>query len=130
MIFVEYYSLTDTQQVATLVCSEYIQPTRPLMPEPKAFVIVQILINDRDSYHQYETAGHLEIFDRFSGNVVGVDENVEIIEGSWPFTRTVVIEFPSKKLARAWYESDEDQAVTRLRHGSATSNLVIVSGLA
>ena len=26
------------------------------MPEPKAFVIVQILINDRDSYHQYETA--------------------------------------------------------------------------
>jgi uncharacterized protein (DUF1330 family) len=99
------------------------------MSEPKVFVIVQILINDRDRYHQYETAGHLEIFDRFSGKVVGVDENVEIIEGSWPFTRTVVIEFPSKELARAWYESDEYQAVAGLRHGSATSNLVIVSGL-
>jgi uncharacterized protein (DUF1330 family) len=99
------------------------------MPEPKAFVIVQILINDRDGYHQYETAGHLEIFDRFSGKVVGLDENVEIIEGSWPFTRTVVIEFPSKELARAWYESDEYQAVAGLRHGSTTSNLVIVAGL-
>jgi uncharacterized protein (DUF1330 family) len=99
------------------------------MPEPKAFVIVQILINDRDSYHQYETAGHLEIFDRFSGKLVGVDENVEIVEGSWPFTRTVVIEFPSKELARAWYESDEYQAVVGLRHGSTTSNLVILSGL-
>jgi uncharacterized protein (DUF1330 family) len=39
-----------------------------------------------------------------------------------------MIEFPSKKLARAWYESDEYQAVVGLRHNSATSNLVIVSG--
>jgi uncharacterized protein (DUF1330 family) len=99
------------------------------MPEATAFVIVQLVINDRDSYRQYELAGHLEIFDRFSGKLVGVDENVEIVEGSWPFTRTVLIEFPSKELARAWYESDEYQAVVGLRHGSATSNLVIVSGL-
>jgi uncharacterized protein (DUF1330 family) len=99
------------------------------MPEAKAFVIVQILINDRNSYHQYETAGHLEIFERFSGKLVGVDENVKILEGSWPFTRTVLIEFPSKELARAWYESDDYQAVVGLRHGPATSNLVMVSGL-
>jgi uncharacterized protein (DUF1330 family) len=53
---------------------------------------------------------------------------VEVVEGSWPFTRTVILEFPSKKLAQAWYDSDEYQAVVGLRHGSATSNLVIVSG--
>ena len=98
------------------------------MSEAKTFVIVQIEIEDRDRYHQYETAGHLEIFDKFSGKLVGVDENVEIVEGSWPFTRTVLIEFPSKELARAWYESGEYQAVVGLRHSSATSNLVIVSG--
>jgi len=51
-----------------------------------------------------------------------------VVEGDWPFTRTVVIEFPSKTLARAWYHSDEYQAVVGLRHNSATSNLVIVSG--
>jgi uncharacterized protein (DUF1330 family) len=98
------------------------------MPEVKAFVIVQIAINDRDSYHSYETAGHQEIFDKFGAKVVGVDEQVEAVEGSWPFTRTVIIEFPSKELARAWYDSDEYQAVVGLRHGSTTSNLVIVSG--
>jgi uncharacterized protein (DUF1330 family) len=98
------------------------------MPEAKTFVIVQIQINDRDAYHRYETAGHQEIFDKFSGKVVGLDENVEVVEGSWPFTRTVLIEFPSKELARAWYESDEYQAVAGIRHGSTTSNLVIVSG--
>jgi uncharacterized protein (DUF1330 family) len=98
------------------------------MPDLKAFVIVQIVVNDWDGYRQYGSAGHQEIFDRFSGKVIGIDENVEIIEGSWPFTRTILIEFPSKELARAWYESDEYQAVVGLRHGSATSNLVIVSG--
>ena len=99
------------------------------MTETKTFVIVQLVINDRDSYHQYETGGHREIFDKFSAKVVGIDEKVEIVEGSWPFTRTVLIEFPSKELARAWYESDEYQALVGLRHRSATSNLVIVSGL-
>src|SRR5271163_1634974 len=98
------------------------------MSDVNAFAIVQIAINDRHGYHQYEIAGHQEIFDHFSGRVVGLDEDVEIVEGSWPWTRTVVIEFPTKKLARAWYESDEYQAVIGLRHGSTTSNLVIVSG--
>jgi len=99
------------------------------MVEAKTFVIVQMVINDREIYHQYEIGGHQEIFDKFSAKVVGIDEKVEIVEGSWPFTRTVLIEFPSKELARAWYESDEYQAMAGLRHSSATSNLVIVSGL-
>ncbi|HTQ19518.1 DUF1330 domain-containing protein [Mycobacterium sp.] len=98
------------------------------MPDAKTFVVVQIAINDRDGYHQYEIAGHPKIFDKFSAKLVGLDENVEVVEGSWPCTRTVIIEFPSNELARAWYESDEYQAVVGLRHASTTSNLVIVSG--
>jgi len=98
------------------------------MPEEKAYVVVQIVVNDQDGYYQYGTAGHQEIFDKFSAKLVGVDDEVEVVEGDWPFTRTVVIEFPSKTLARAWYHSDEYQAVVGLRHNSATSNLVIVSG--
>jgi uncharacterized protein (DUF1330 family) len=98
------------------------------MSEVKAFVIVQIAINDRDGYHQYEIAGHQEIFDKFGARVVGLDEDTEAVEGTWPFTRTVVIEFPNRELARAWYDSAEYQAVVGLRHDSATSNLVIVSG--
>ena len=98
------------------------------MPEEKAFVVVQIVVKDQDGYYRYGTAGHQEIFDKFSAKVVGVDDDVEVVEGDWPFTRTVIIEFPSKKLARSWYESDDYQAVVGLRHNSATSNLVIVSG--
>jgi uncharacterized protein (DUF1330 family) len=98
--------------------------------EAKAFVLVQIDVHDWDGYRQYGSAAHLEIFDKFGGRLVGADDAVEVVEGSWPFTRTVVIEFPTKVLARAWYESDEYQAVVGLRHASATSNLVIVDGFA
>ena len=100
------------------------------MTDAKAFVVVQIAIQDRDAYHQYEAAGHQEIFDRYGGRLVGLDEDVDVVEGAWPYTRTVVIEFPNKGLARAWYESGEYQAVVGLRHGSTTSNLVILSGYA
>jgi uncharacterized protein (DUF1330 family) len=89
---------------------------------------VQISINDRSGYEQYGLAGHQEIFDKFSAKLVGLDEDVEVVEGGWPFTRTVILEFPSKELAQAWYHSNEYQAVVGPRHGSATSNLVIVSG--
>jgi uncharacterized protein (DUF1330 family) len=98
------------------------------MPDEKVFVVVQIAIDDRDKYHQYETAGHQEIFDKFGGKVVGIDEDVDVVEGSWPFTRTVLIEFPNKQQAWSWYKSDEYQALVGLRHDSATSNLVIVAG--
>jgi uncharacterized protein (DUF1330 family) len=98
------------------------------VPEVKAFVVVQIVINDPDGYRQYGLANHLEIFDQFNGELIAADDDVEVVEGSWPYTRTVLIEFPSKELARGWYESDDYQAVVGLRHGSAASNLVMVSG--
>jgi uncharacterized protein (DUF1330 family) len=41
---------------------------------------------------------------------------------------SLLIEFPSKRQARSWYESDEYQAVVGLRHASTTSKLVIAAG--
>jgi uncharacterized protein (DUF1330 family) len=120
-------ALTSTQPNAYVVSIDT-QPRRPLLPEVKAFVIVHIAIHDWDGYRRYGLANHLEIFNKFSGKLVGADDDARVIEGSWPLTRAVVIESPSTELARAWYESDEYQAVVGLRHGSATSNLVFVSG--
>jgi uncharacterized protein (DUF1330 family) len=99
------------------------------MSEAKAFALAQVTINDENGYQQYATAGHLEIFGKFSGKIVAVDEDAEVIEGSWPFNRIVLVEFPSKELARAWYDSDEYQAIVGLRHSNATSTVAIFGGL-
>lgn len=97
------------------------------VPEPKTFFIGQVEVNDPEGYKLYENAPHLEIWEKFSGKLVVIDDDAEIKEGSWP-SRTVVIEFPNKELARAWYDSDEYQAIIGFRHNSATSNITLVSG--
>lgn len=94
-----------------------------------AFAIFQVTVTDRDLYREYETAGHPEILDGFSGRIVAIDEDIDVVEGAWNFTRTVIVEFPSKEQARAWYNSDSYQAVVGLRHRASEGNLVIVGGL-
>jgi uncharacterized protein (DUF1330 family) len=98
------------------------------LPQPKTFFIAQVLVHDPEVYEVYANGPHLEIWEKFSGQLVVIDEDAEIKEGSWPYTRTVIIEFPTKELARACYDSDEYQAIVGFRHKSATSNAVIVSG--
>jgi uncharacterized protein (DUF1330 family) len=55
-----------------------------------------------------------------------IDENPEIIEGSWPGARTVVLEFPSREALKAWYESPEYQAAAKVRSQAATTAMVAV----
>ena len=92
-----------------------------------AFIVAQITIQDRNEYSQYE-AGFIEIFSKFNGRVLSVDEDPEILEGHWPYTRTVLIEFPSNDDAMAWYRSDEYQRLAEHRFASSEANIVVVKG--
>ena len=53
------------------------------MPEAKAFVIVQIVINNPDGYRQYGLADHLEIFDKFGAKVVGCSDPQVQLSETW-----------------------------------------------
>jgi uncharacterized protein (DUF1330 family) len=99
------------------------------MSDAKAYAIAQVTINDLDGYQEYATAPHLEIFGKFGGTIAAVDQGAEVIEGSWPFNLIVLVEFPSKEQARAWYDSDEYQAIVGLRHSNATSTVAIFGGM-
>ena len=53
-----------------------------------------------------------------------------VLEGSWPHQRTVVIEFPSRKDAEAWYRSPAYQKILPLRLKAAKANFIIIDGAA
>jgi uncharacterized protein (DUF1330 family) len=57
-----------------------------------------------------------------------VDRQPEVLEGEWPATQTVVLEFESVDAARAWYTSDAYQAAAALRQAAADTNAVILCG--
>ena len=50
------------------------------------YLVAQITIHDRERYAQYE-AGLMDIFMRFGGRLLCVDEQPEVLEGEWPCTR-------------------------------------------
>jgi uncharacterized protein (DUF1330 family) len=53
---------------------------------------------------------------------------VDVIEGAWPGA-VVLMEFPSREAATAWYNSPEYQAILPFRTGNAISDLILVDQL-
>ena len=53
----------------------------------------------------------------------------ELLEGDWPSKRLVVIEFPDMDAARAWWSSEEYEAIKPLRRGGSTTNIMLVDGV-
>ncbi len=92
------------------------------------YVLAQIAIHDRAEYDKY-SAGFMEVFARHDGELLVVSEDPVVVEGEWPYTRTVVIRFPSEDAARRWYESPEYQRIAQHRFRGSKGNAVIVRGL-
>ena len=93
-----------------------------------AYVILQETIHDPDTFGIY--AGQApETFEPYGGKLVVRRGNPEWLEGEWRHAIVVVIEFPDRAAAKAWYDSDAYSAIRPLRQESATSNIAIVDGV-
>ncbi|MEH6557549.1 MAG: DUF1330 domain-containing protein [Oceanicoccus sp.] len=93
-----------------------------------AYIVAQIQINDREGYSKYEE-GFMAIFTQFKGKMLAVDESPKLLEGSWGYTRTVLVEFPSNEDANAWYYSEQYQMLAQHRFASSSANIVSIQGL-
>ena len=95
-------------------------------PAPKAvYGVAQIQIEDRETYRKYEQ-GFAAIFSRYGGEMIGMSESPLVIEGEWPWTRTVMLRFPSLAEFEAWYYSTEYQELSKLRKASSKANLIMI----
>lgn len=65
-----------------------------------ADIIGLIEIYDRGEYNKYQ-AGSREIFSKYGGEILVVEETPTLLEGEWPHTRTVVLRFSDEGEASA-----------------------------
>ena len=79
------------------------------------YFVAQIDVRDREEYQKC-LAGFDAIFSQYKGIVVAVDEDPVVLEGEWPYTRSVIIRFPNEDEARRWYESPEYGELKKHRH--------------
>jgi uncharacterized protein (DUF1330 family) len=92
-----------------------------------AYFIVLITIRDRAEFTKY-TQGFRTVFSQYKGEVLVVDEEPLILEGEWPYTRTVVIRFPDAAEAKRWYQSKEYQELAQHRFRAGESKLILAKG--
>jgi len=92
------------------------------------YIIARFKIHDRSEYDKY-SAGFSEVFKKFDGKMLSVDEDPTVLMGDWDDTRSVIIEFPSKKSAIAWMTSDDYRAIAKHRDAGSTANSILVQGL-
>jgi len=92
------------------------------------YCVALINITDRDRYDTYRKGFH-EVFSRYSGKLVSVEEEPDVREGTWPYTRTVLMEFPDSASFDAWYNSPDYQTLARHRHAAATTLLSVIRAL-
>jgi uncharacterized protein (DUF1330 family) len=88
------------------------------------YFIANIEIHDRAEYQKY-LDGFDEIFAKYHGEVLAVDEEPALLEGAWPYTRVVLIRFADQKEARRWYDSVEYQALVKHRHGVSRADIIL-----
>jgi len=92
-----------------------------------AFVVFQENLHDQAKFDAYRKVV-MPTLAAFEGKIIVRSGQFTIIEGVWPFGRTVIIEFPSRAAAEAWYGSPAYQAILPLRLQSMTCNAIIVDG--
>jgi uncharacterized protein (DUF1330 family) len=92
------------------------------------FLIATLNIHDRSAYAEYE-AGFMEIFTQHEGELMAVDEAPTVLEGEWPYSRTVLIRFPNTDSLNRWYTSDAYQGLVRHRFAASTGNAIVIKAL-
>lgn len=92
------------------------------------YFIVRINIIDPAEYQKYiDKAG--EIFKRYHGEYLVVDDEPVVLEGSWDYDRTVLIRFDSRKDFWDWYYSEDYQQILKYRLDAAECSAILTKGL-
>lgn len=89
------------------------------------YFMANIRINDAKEYQKYLDNAD-EIFSKFNGKYLAVDQHPQVVEGKWNYTRVVLIKFTSKSDFEEWYNSIEYQQILRHRLNGAICDSILI----
>ena len=92
-----------------------------------AYIVANFRITDTDGYAAYPPLAR-PLLAASGAQVLVVDRNTEALEGE-PEHVTVVIRFPSKEAARAFYDAPEYREIVHLRTDNSEGFMALTSGV-
>lgn len=94
-----------------------------------AYVLADVDVADPTAYATYrELAG--ESVAQHGGRYLVRGGEKTALEGEWPLSRVVVVEFPDVQSARRWYDSDVYRRAREARRGAAEMRAIVIEGAA
>ena len=91
------------------------------------YFIAYIKIHNPEDYERY-LEGFDDVFEKYKGKVIVVDDSPMVLEGEWPYTRAVVIRFPNEEELKNWYESPQYQSLAKHRWQASEADIIVVKG--
>ena len=92
------------------------------------YFVAQIKINDPIEYDLYLDKFD-DIFSKYKGEYLAIDESPTLLEGNWNYTKSVLIKFNSKKDFKDWYYSHDYQAILKHRLNSSNCDTILIEGV-
>ena len=92
-----------------------------------AYIIGRINVTNPEDYAKYASQT-VALAEQAGGRFLVKGGAQEIVEGQAP-DRHVIIEFPDRATALAWYNSDAYRAILPIALDASTRDLVIVDGV-
>ena len=92
------------------------------------YMITRLTIHDRSEYDKYADR-FMEIFEKYDGKLLSVDEEPQVVGGEWNATRSVLIEFPSAAAAIDAYNSDSYKDALATLGDAADRDIRVLNGL-
>ena len=93
-----------------------------------AYVVVDVEVTDPAGFEQYRSQVPASIA-RYGGRYVVRGGQTETLEGRWSPKRVVILEFPDRAAAKAWWSSPEYADAKALRQRCARTELIVVDGV-
>jgi len=93
-----------------------------------AYLIVNIVVKDPETYEQYKK-GVPPYIAKYGGEYLARGGKCEVMEGDWTPSRLVLVRFPDAAAAKAFLDDPGYAPIRELRLTSTKSDTVILEGI-
>lgn len=91
------------------------------------YFLANIRIHSEQEYRSY-LEHSTEIFARYKGSYLAVDNAPEVVEGDWDYSRAVLISFETRDDFDAWYHSEAYQEILQFRLSASECDSILIQG--
>ena len=92
------------------------------------YLVAQLTFTDRATYARYQSR-FMAVLGQFRGTLLAADEHPEVLEGSWPLDKIVLLTFPDREAFQEWSGSPAYQEILKDRKAGAHATVLLVRGV-